>query len=73
MGNGANVDELQRMVLLKERLYRLSLDSFESAETEEEATKRGAFMHQGLTSMTAYVKLLDIYEKRRAKHGEELR
>lgn len=71
MREGANVDELQRMILLKERLFSLSLESFELAETEEEPTKRGALMHQGLSSAAAYVKMLDVYEKRRAKHGGE--
>ena len=71
MRDGANVDELQRVILLKERLFCLSLESFELAETEEEPAKRGALMSQGLSSAAAYVKMLDVYEKRRAKHGEE--
>lgn len=70
MSRGSNVDDMQRLIWLKERLFQLAEESLDLADGEFEPSKRGALVQQALSSATGYTKVLEICDKRRGSSQE---
>lgn len=58
------VNERERLLLLKERIYGSLVESFDLAEVEDSSEKRGALLQQGTSLLNSYVKLISLCEQR---------
>lgn len=60
------VDERERLLFLKERVYGSLVESFDLAEVENSTDKRGALLQQGTSLLNSYLKLTSLCEQRDA-------
>jgi hypothetical protein len=64
------VDERERLLELKERVYASLTESFDLTDVETCPNKRGALVQQGTSLLNTYVKLVGLCDQRSA--GDQL-
>jgi hypothetical protein len=60
------VDERERLLELKERVYASLTESFDLTDVEACPNKRGALVQQGTSLLNTYVKLMGLCDERSA-------
>lgn len=60
------VNERERLLVLKERIYGSLTESLDLADVECSPAKRGALFQQGTSLLNSYIKLMSLCEQREA-------